>query len=157
MSSTHLCEHSRCVTENEHVFVNYAKVGADLMIEGYLPSSGGLRSLHSSLTQSGSDFAHTKDKSAQPKPSVVTQFSRQERAPYVGFYKAWDKWGSLSNFSPHAIWMPDGSGPTGDVSTAGDPNVREWPSVEHYYQAQKFAGRRLQASSITCMLSIFIS
>lgn len=45
------------------------------------------------------------------------------------FYKACDEWGALSNFSPHPISMPEGGG-----------RSREWRSVEHYYQAQKFAG-----------------
>ncbi len=45
------------------------------------------------------------------------------------FYKVWDRYGALSNFSPHAIQLPDADG----VS-------RTWPTVEHYYQAHKFAG-----------------
>jgi len=40
------------------------------------------------------------------------------------FYLKRDPFGWLSNFSPHAIEM----------------NGRIWPTVEHYYQAQKFAG-----------------
>ena len=45
------------------------------------------------------------------------------------FYKVWDRYGALSNFSPHAIQLPDADGTS-----------RTWQTVEHYYQAQKFAG-----------------
>lgn len=45
------------------------------------------------------------------------------------FYKVWDRYGALSNFSPHPVRLPDAGG-----------TPRDWPTVEHYYQAQKFAG-----------------
>lgn len=42
----------------------------------------------------------------------------------IYFYKADQPYGCFSNFSPHGIvWQG-----------------RQWPTVEHYYQAQKFAG-----------------
>ncbi|XP_078434792.1 cytidine/deoxycytidylate deaminase family protein [Wolffia australiana] len=47
----------------------------------------------------------------------------------ISFYKTWDSYGAFSNFSPHPIQMPDENG-----------NDLTWPSVEHYYQAQKFDG-----------------
>src|SRR5262245_24998363 len=40
------------------------------------------------------------------------------------FYKVNDPYGEFSNFSPHPIQMND----------------RVWPTSEHYFQAQKFAG-----------------
>jgi ribA/ribD-fused uncharacterized protein len=43
------------------------------------------------------------------------------------FYKAEDHYGCFSNFSPHPIYIQ------GDY----------WPTVEHYYQAQKFQGTDL--------------
>ena len=59
----------------------------------------------------------------------------------VQFYKAWDAYGALSNFSCHPIRLPEG--PLTDASTSQDADRahdwREWRSVEHYYQAQKFA------------------
>lgn len=59
----------------------------------------------------------------------------------VQFYKAWDAYGALSNFSCHAVSLPEG--PMTDASApqeaAGPLDHREWRSVEHYYQAQKFA------------------
>ena len=47
----------------------------------------------------------------------------------VEFYKAWDRYGALSNFSPHPVRLP-----------SADGTPRMWATVEHYYQAQKFAG-----------------
>lgn len=62
----------------------------------------------------------------------------------VRFYKAWDAYGALSNFSCHAVTLPEG--PLTDANApqeaAGPLEHREWPSVEHYYQAQKFATTR---------------
>ena len=57
------------------------------------------------------------------------------------FYKSWDLYGALSNFSAHSISMPSEA-----VSLSGAlPSApsRQWPSVEHFYQAQKFAGQFL--------------
>ncbi len=42
----------------------------------------------------------------------------------IYFYKVGDPYGCFSNFSPHGIHL-DGC---------------DWPTVEHYYQAQKFVG-----------------
>lgn len=42
----------------------------------------------------------------------------------IYFYKVWQPFGCFSNFSPHGIEIH------GDY----------WPTVEHYYQAQKFVG-----------------
>lgn len=42
----------------------------------------------------------------------------------VRFYHSDQPWGELSNFSRHAVYLAE----------------RIWPTVEHYYQAQKFAG-----------------
>ncbi len=42
----------------------------------------------------------------------------------VYFYKVDEPYGCFSNFSPHGIHLQG----------------KDWPTVEHYYQAQKFAG-----------------
>ena len=42
----------------------------------------------------------------------------------INFYKVGDKYGEFSNFSPYPI----------------DINGVTWPTSEHYFQAQKFAG-----------------
>lgn len=68
----------------------------------------------------------------------------------VSFYKAWDQWGALSNFSPHPITMPveasagssssNGASSNGNGASACCHQTRVWSSVEHYYQAHKFSG-----------------
>lgn len=55
--------------------------------------------------------------------------SLPQRPQVIYFYKPWDPYGALSNFSPHPISLPDETGA-----------VISWNSVEHYYQAQKFVG-----------------
>lgn len=40
----------------------------------------------------------------------------------IYFYKVWQPYGCFSNFSPHGIQI----------------RGTYWPTVEHYYQAQKF-------------------
>ena len=55
------------------------------------------------------------------------------------FYKSWDLYGALSNFSAHPVSMPSRA-----ISISGalpSAPLRHWPSVEHFYQAQKFAGQ----------------
>lgn len=42
----------------------------------------------------------------------------------IRFYHSDQRWGALSNFSPHALFLEG----------------RIWPTVEHYYQAKKFTG-----------------
>ena len=42
----------------------------------------------------------------------------------IRFYRVGDAYGEFSNFSPHPIRIGN----------------REWPTSEHYFQAQKFAG-----------------
>lgn len=42
----------------------------------------------------------------------------------IYFYKVWQPYGCFSNFSPHGIQI----------------RGTYWPTVEHYYQAQKFVG-----------------
>lgn len=48
----------------------------------------------------------------------------------IYFYDKNEKYGDLSNFSPHPIEMPDGM----------------WKTVEHYYQAKKYEGKKLEST-----------
>lgn len=67
----------------------------------------------------------------------------------VQFFKSWGPAGDLSNFSAHPVTLSadpvrasggaDGGGGGGPPPPASSPAV-EWPTVEHFYQAQKFAG-----------------
>ncbi len=55
----------------------------------------------------------------------------------AGFYKPWDQYGALSNFTPHWIDMPADNADSTQQQGEQPPQQR-WPSVEHYYQAHKF-------------------
>lgn len=79
--------------------VSYELFGPDFMIAGYLPTSGGLDAV--------ARRAATMPALDDTTPGIVR------------FYKAWDEYGALSNFSPHPI-----------VVSQMDPDCREWPTVE---------------------------
>lgn len=174
--------------------VRWQQVGPDLMLTGYLPQSGGLRALAAAAAAAdGQDAAASAQGivlggNGGSGPAAAAggsgalgegsaggaarhPGSRLEPAGVAEFYKAWDRYGCLSNFSPHPIHMPGGAmtaqraqqlheaaqqrqqqpgqqQPSGDDASssssnggcAGGDSWRQWPSVEHYYQAQKFAG-----------------
>ena len=88
----------------------YEAVGQDLFVTGYLPSSGGLWELHDRL-----------QKPQAPGPALEE----------VEFYKTWDPFGDLSNFSPHAVTLP--------IEGREAEGEREWRTVESFYQAHKYA------------------
>lgn len=52
----------------------------------------------------------------------------------IRFYHSDQPWGELSNFSRHAVFISD----------------RVWPTVEHFYQAQKFLGAPHQEAVRCC-------
>jgi ribA/ribD-fused uncharacterized protein len=52
----------------------------------------------------------------------------------IRFYRTGDPFGEFSNFAPFPIRMKD----------------RVWPTVEHYFQAQKFAGTKHEEEIRTC-------
>lgn len=137
---------------------HWAPVGPDLMMHGYLPTSGGPKALAKSLglIQDGSPRLHSPVSSSMGRDGHPT-WHTPSSTPVHGdkksqkeFYKCWDSMGFLSNFSPHPISMPSGTmtretfQKVEDVllsSTHGTiPDSHVWPSVEHYYQAQKFSG-----------------
>lgn len=53
----------------------------------------------------------------------------------IRFYHSDQPWGELSNFSGHAVFI----------------NGRMWPTVEHFYQAQKFMGTPHEESIRCCL------
>lgn len=67
--------------------------------------------------------AYLRTKKAKLGHQLPLEGDEQPRGP-VRFYHSDQPWGELSNFSRHAVFL-DG---------------RVWPTVEHFYQAQKFAG-----------------
>jgi ribA/ribD-fused uncharacterized protein len=79
---------------------------------------------------------------ADAPAAAAARRSRQRRGAKgkVEFYKAWDEWGALSNFSPHPIDMAPGMADMQSSATSASSHCSKchWPSVEHFYQAQKF-------------------
>ena len=125
------------------------KHGRDVLITGYLPpasSTGALAGTEGGGTNDGTD-AWTEDPLEIVEAAAERAAEqRRERAGVTGvtdsgamrFYKSWDVNGALSNFSPHPIdaplvWV-------GREDDTDAKNICEWPTVEHFYQAQKFGG-----------------
>lgn len=91
------------------VDVCYEKIGPDMLVSGFLEPIPDLTPVIPSAEET-----YAIDPTFTPyEPRIIF------------FYKAWDLYGSFSNFSPHPIQMPDENG-NGKYVT--------WLSVEHYYQ-----------------------
>eukprot|EP00208_Stichococcus_sp_RCC1054_P000168 CAMPEP_0206145818 /NCGR_PEP_ID=MMETSP1473-20131121/28590_1 /ASSEMBLY_ACC=CAM_ASM_001109 /TAXON_ID=1461547 /ORGANISM="Stichococcus sp, Strain RCC1054" /LENGTH=650 /DNA_ID=CAMNT_0053542175 /DNA_START=146 /DNA_END=2099 /DNA_ORIENTATION=- len=121
--------------------------GPDMLLTGYLPATTGLWGLQRGLVlpSEGSRLAAAPQEAAAHTPPAPTATGAgllpkpvQRRPEQVApFYKPWDQYGVLSNFTPHWVDMPTDSP---SQQQAGEPQqLQRWPSVEHYYQAHKFA------------------
>lgn len=123
------------------VETTWEPVGPDMLCTGYLPASGGLYGLYNELqpqqlpppVQAASEGGAASIAAPLQAAARVRSRRRPLRQgglrPTAEFYKAWDRYGALTNFSPHPISLPNGDG-----------QLQSWHTVEHYYQAQKFAG-----------------
>ena len=85
------------------------QIGPDMLISGFLQPIPDM-----------SPVIPSEDETSAVDP-MVTPYD----ASIIFFYKTWDPYGVFSNFSPHAISMPDENG-----------EAQAWPSVEHYYQVK---------------------
>lgn len=83
------------------------QVGPDILISGFLQPIPDL-----------SPVIPSADKTLAIDPKVSPY-----DADIIFFYKTWDPYGALSNFSPHPLQM-----------TNEDGNTNTWSTVEHYYQ-----------------------
>jgi len=100
-------------------------IGSDLLATGYLAASGGLHA-------------------AAAAAAAAALAMPPAWPPVVRFYKSWDAFGALSNFSPHPIRVAHG----GESRDWGTVEVLScFASVEglsdatqSFYQAHKFAG-----------------
>lgn len=85
-------------------------------------SVGVLTQLGTDVTSNTATATATTSSSVSPSPSSSTsrssgwQTTADSRYSVVPFYKAWDKWGALSNFSPHAIQLPHYAAPEGSAA-----------------------------------------
>ena len=141
------------------------------MIQGYLPTSNGPRALEAALsgpdarpasllTGGGHQVSSSSSSSSGPSSSLASAASTRDetaagRPSVIRFYKAWDPWGALGNFSPHAIEMaeppsevPVSGGSGGDASSEGLRKMKLYRSVEHYYQASKFSQATEEGSKL---------
>eukprot|EP01026_Neomeris_dumetosa_P032950 TRINITY_DN2619_c0_g1_i1.p1 TRINITY_DN2619_c0_g1~~TRINITY_DN2619_c0_g1_i1.p1 ORF type:complete len:312 (-),score=49.47 TRINITY_DN2619_c0_g1_i1:283-1125(-) len=128
----------------------WEQIDEDLLIQGYLPSSGGLEKLEEAIETETADHAHpTKVGVLLPRPASTNSKDSptkkridnkgKSQPQQIEFYQVWDKWGALSNFSPHPIELTKST-----INHLFSDSV--WQSVEHYYQSMKFAGNHDQDS-----------
>ncbi len=117
--------------------------GRDILMRGYVPNSSNtgrlgkmasagysLRGLEFHVGESSDDDERADDgtlisvEHAAASLAVDDEVCHMDELPPLSFFKAWDENGALSNFAPFPVTI-DGA---------------VWMTVEHYYQAQKFAG-----------------
>ena len=116
--------------------------GKDILISGYVPPTCTTGFLREVMSDEESD-PWDEDPLASVEAAVAAASEHDPGTTHeMRFYKSWDKYGGLSNFSPHPIDMPRVWGASREVGagTAGAADTVEWPTVEHFYQAQKFSG-----------------
>lgn len=103
--------------------------------EAFLRQNGiksfGLRT-HPNIRPENAEYLRTKNKKLGHVLPLKSLFNSEEP---VHFYHSDQPWGELSNFSRHAIYL----------------EARIWPTVEHYYQAQKFSNVDYQEKIRCCL------
>lgn len=75
---------------------------------------------HPTVRPENAHYLKTKNTKLGHQLPLEQEDSRNEA---IRFYHSDQPWGSLSNFSQHAVFL----------------SGRTWPTVEHFYQAQKFS------------------
>jgi len=116
--------------------------GKDVLISGYVPAratTGALREAFGGETADANaadpwtdEPLADADAAAAAAAAAAASATNAGEDGRVRFYKSWDRNGALSNFSPHPVRMPRAWGEGGEKAS--------WPTVEHFYQAQKFSG-----------------
>ena len=113
--------------------------GKDVLISGYVPAcatTGALRETFGGRTADADAGDPWTDEPLVDAEAAAAAASRcatnADDDGRVRFYKSWDRNGALSNFSPHPVRAPRAWGEDGEKTS--------WPTVEHFYQAQKFSG-----------------
>ena len=115
--------------------------GKDVLISGYVPAratTGALRETFGGAADDADAADPWTDEPLADAEAAAAAVAAAASATNAGedgrvrFYKSWDRNGALSNFSPHPVRMPRAWGEGGEETS--------WPTVEHFYQAQKFSG-----------------
>eukprot|EP01024_Parvocaulis_polyphysoides_P039664 TRINITY_DN3587_c0_g2_i4.p1 TRINITY_DN3587_c0_g2~~TRINITY_DN3587_c0_g2_i4.p1 ORF type:complete len:713 (-),score=118.63 TRINITY_DN3587_c0_g2_i4:238-2376(-) len=130
--------------------VTWEQISQDFLLQGYLPSSGGLENLEQAIDSQSAYQRHpTLQGVISPRSPqfILPQIKQQQKQLQIGqpareiiqFYQVWDKWGAFSNFSPHPVKIEKSV-----VSTQYDLNI--YKTSEHYYQSKKFSGNQSQES-----------
>jgi diaminohydroxyphosphoribosylaminopyrimidine deaminase/5-amino-6-(5-phosphoribosylamino)uracil reductase len=146
--------------------------GRDILISGYVPpgstagqlAAGAGEDVAPAVVDPWDEDSFGPVEEAAAAAAAAAASTPGSLAPGISseirFYKSWDTYGALSNFSPHAIDMPRVWGRLRkDADAVADANANadggscsvehvgaaccdtvEWPTVEHFYQAQKFSG-----------------
>ena len=122
--------------------------GAPLDDGGLVPLLPGVASsLARRACTPGADPGPAKGATVPAAPALTTSSPATPPPRPVRFFKSWGPAGDLSNFSAHPVILsPDpvrgagGSGGNGDSGQGSSSSPVEWRTVEHFYQAQKFAG-----------------
>lgn len=86
------------------------QIGPDMLMTGFLQAIPSCLPEVTAVGEAGAAF----DASIASSP---------QRPKVIHFYKPWDPYGALSNFSPHPISLPN-----------ENETIVSWKSVEHYYQ-----------------------
>lgn len=91
---------------------------------------------HPTIRPENADYLQTKNIKLGHQLPLDTDLKSKNNAIY--FYHSDQPWGELSNFSRHAVYL----------------NGRIWPTVEHFYQAQKFEGTQQEEEIRRCATPI---
>lgn len=86
---------------------------------------------HPHVRPENEEYLHTKNEKLGHQLPLESEASQGD----IRFYHSGQPWGELSNFSRHAICQGE----------------TIWPTVEHYYQAQKFAGTPYEEEIRRCV------
>lgn len=92
-------------------------------------------STHPNIRPENAEYLQTKNNKLGHQLPISSNLYTDEP---IHFYHSDQPWGELSNFSLHSIFL----------------NNRIWPTVEHFYQAQKFSDPKQQEEIRCCATPI---
>lgn len=96
-------------------------------VPGHTDQPGSMEQTSAARTSAGPEVSAppaTRKKASTPRQAKAIEPRTTTMEPVIRFYAVGDEYGCFSNFSPHPIKLKG----------------KTWPTSEHYFQAQKFAG-----------------